>query len=87
MRVTPRAGADAIEGVADGLLRVKVRAAPADGAANKSVLRVLAAELDVAPSRLELVSGATSRTKRVVVDGVSRAALQARWPGLQTRDE
>ena len=68
-----------------GELLVKVRAAPADGAANAAVLRVIADAMDVAPSRLHLVRGATSRTKVVSIDGVAEESLKARWPGLLTR--
>jgi hypothetical protein len=71
-------------GVAGELL-VKVRAAPADGAANGAVLRTIAHAAGVAPSRLKLVRGATSRTKIVSIDGVTDAELRARWPGLLTR--
>lgn len=66
----------------DGELRVKVRAAPADGAANAALLRTIAAAVGVAPSRLQLVRGATSRTKIVSIDGATEAELRARWPGL-----
>ena len=68
-----------------GELLVKVRAAPADGAANLAVLRVIADLLDVGPSRLHLVRGATSRTKVVAIDGAAESELKARWPGLLTR--
>ena len=37
--------------------------APADGAANKAVQRLLAEALTVAPSRLALIRGHTSRKK------------------------
>lgn len=83
MRVTPRAGRDEVVGAdAGGSLRVRVTAAPADGDANRALLRTLAAALDVPPSALELVSGASSRIKRVRVHGVDAARLTERWPGL-----
>lgn len=86
MRVTPRAGRDEVTGVGpDGELLVRVRAAAADGAANAALLRTIAAAADVAPSRLQLVRGATSRTKIIAVDGVKEERLHARWPGLLTR--
>jgi uncharacterized protein YggU (UPF0235/DUF167 family) len=66
----------------NGELLVRVRAAPAGGAANAAALKVLAAALDVAPSRLQLVRGATSRVKVVSVEGVSASDLETRWPGL-----
>jgi uncharacterized protein YggU (UPF0235/DUF167 family) len=83
VRLTPRAGRDEVVGVGpDGELQVKVRAAPADGAANAALLRTIAAAAGVAPSRLQLVRGATSRTKIVSIEGVDPAELIARWPGM-----
>jgi uncharacterized protein len=82
VRLTPRGGADRVDGVDAGVLRVRVSAAPADGAANESLLRLLASELGVSRSRVRLVSGATSRRKIVAIDGISRVRLAARWPAL-----
>lgn len=64
MRVTPGARSAGIE-VADGRLLVKVRAKPMDGEANQAVLQALAAALGIAPSRIALLRGATSRDKVV----------------------
>lgn len=82
VRLTPRAGIDRIDGVVDGVLRVRVTAAPVDGAANAALVRLLAQALRVPPSAVRLASGASSRSKRVVVEGLAPAALAARWPGL-----
>jgi uncharacterized protein YggU (UPF0235/DUF167 family) len=83
VRVTTRAGVDAVDGADEaGRLRVRVRAAPAAGAANAAVLRTVAAALGVAPSRVRLVSGAGARDKLIEVSGVSRAAIALRWPAL-----
>jgi len=62
VRVTPGARREALE-IVDGGLVVKVRAKPQDGAANAAVATLLARALDLAPSRLELVRGATAREK------------------------
>jgi uncharacterized protein len=70
-----------------GELRVRVRAAPADGEANDAVRRTIAGALRIAPSRVILKSGAASRSKRIALEGVDRSAIAARWPGLLTRDE
>jgi uncharacterized protein (TIGR00251 family) len=86
VRVTPRSSRDAVEGVDDvGELRVRVTAPPADGAANAAVTRLLARELCVPRSAVRLASGATSRHKRVAVDGLAAAELRTRWPGLDVR--
>jgi uncharacterized protein YggU (UPF0235/DUF167 family) len=51
--------------IADGQLIVKVRVKADDGKANAAVLALLADALGLAPSRLELLRGATSRQKLV----------------------
>jgi uncharacterized protein (TIGR00251 family) len=82
VRVTPRASRDAVEGADDaGVIRVRVTAPPADGAANKATLKLLAKSLGVPRSRLTIVSGTASRHKRVQVKGVTKAILVERWPG------
>jgi uncharacterized protein len=68
LRVTPGARAEGIE-LAGGRVLVKVSARPHDGAANAAVLTLLAQALDVAPSRLRMLRGATSREKLVQLPG------------------
>lgn len=74
VRLTPRSRNDAIEGVErrpDGraVLKVRVRAAPFEGAANTALLRLLAEALDTPPGRVKLIGGATARIKRVGIGG------------------
>lgn len=64
LRVTPGARVPGIS-LADGRVEVKVRAKPQDGAANEAVLELLAKALGCAPSKVELLRGATSRDKLV----------------------
>ena len=52
----------------DGELTIYVRERAVDGRANDAVARLLAAHLEVPRSRVELVSGTTSRLKRFQVD-------------------
>lgn len=82
VRLTPRAGTSRVDGVVDGVLRVRVAAPAVAGAANRALLRLIAAELDVPGSAVRLASGQTSRVKLVEVDGVDAAAVAVRWPGL-----
>ena len=79
VRLTPKGGRDAIEGIehlADGraVLKARVRAAASEGEANNALVRLLARTLDVAPREVALVGGATSRIKRLLVRGDARAA-------------
>jgi uncharacterized protein len=87
VRLTPRGGRDQIEGAgADGELRVRVRAAPVEGAANEALCRLLARELHVPRSGVALERGASARTKRIRIDGVAAAAARERWPGVAADD-
>jgi uncharacterized protein len=49
---------------ADGELTIYVREQAVDGKANAAVVKLLADYLGVPRSRIEIASGATSRTKR-----------------------
>lgn len=62
VRVTPGARSEGVT-ISDGTLHVKVRAKPQDGAANDAVIKLVAQALALAPSRVELLRGATSRDK------------------------
>lgn len=62
LRVTPGARIEAVE-LGEGRLIVKVRAKPEDGKANAAVLELVARALGIAPSRLEMLRGATGRDK------------------------
>jgi uncharacterized protein len=69
VRLTPRARADRIDGVAAGRLRVAVTAPPAENQANDALLRLLSREWRVPRRDLSIVSGAKSRDKLVRIAG------------------
>src|SRR5262245_51865143 len=76
--VRPRAGRDEIVGWQGPVLRVRVAAPPADGAANEAVRALLAERLGCAPSRVEILRGHTARTKVVRVAGLAADEIAAR---------
>jgi hypothetical protein len=82
VRLTPRGGSDRVDGVVDGILRARVAAAPADGAANEALCRLIAREVGVPRSAVRVAAGATARLKILEIAGVGEAELRARWPGL-----
>jgi uncharacterized protein (TIGR00251 family) len=63
VRALPRGSKNGIQGVHDGRLQIKTTAPPADGKANKDLLRQLAKAFKVPPSQVELTSGKTQRNK------------------------
>jgi uncharacterized protein len=71
LKVVPGASRDEIAGQHGDAIRVKLRAPPVDGRANAALLEFLAARLGLRASALELVSGETSRLKRVAVHGLN----------------
>jgi len=81
--LTPRAGSDHVDGVVDGVLRAHVAAPAVAGAANQSLLRLLADELGIARRSVRLVAGASGRQKLIVVDGLEADDVVARGPGLR----
>jgi len=82
VRLTPRGGADRIDRVEAGIIHARVAAAPADGAANDALIRLLAAELGVPRSHLRLAAGAAARRKRLLLDPGDAPRLAERWPEL-----
>jgi uncharacterized protein YggU (UPF0235/DUF167 family) len=84
VRLTPRGGADRIDGVSDeGVLQARVAAPAVGGAANAALIHLLADELDVARSSVQMIAGATGRNKLIVVDGISPQEVEGRWPGVR----
>lgn len=74
IRLTPRGGRDALDGIetlADGrvVLKARVRAAPTEGEANTALIRLLAGEFGLSRSQVAIVSGATARLKTVALSG------------------
>jgi uncharacterized protein len=72
VRVTRRSAKPGIGGWRDGAdgreeLEIRVAEAPADGAANAAVIKLLAKALGIPKSGVEIVGGQTSRHKRIAV--------------------
>ncbi|HLV68836.1 MAG TPA: DUF167 domain-containing protein [Polyangiaceae bacterium] len=78
LRVKPRAGKSRVLGVRGDVIEVAVAGAPVDGVANEALVRTLSDFFDVGVRSVRIVSGATSRSKRVRVEGVSVADAEAR---------
>ena len=77
VRVQPRAARAGVDGRHGDALKVRVHAAPVDGAANEAVVAVLAEALWVPRRAVRIVAGAASRSKVVEVSGVGVPAVAA----------
>jgi hypothetical protein len=69
VKVQPGAKADALAGVVDGVLRIKLKAPAIEGRANEALRTFLAERLRTSKTRVEIVRGEAGRLKQVRVSG------------------
>ena len=89
VRVTPRGGRDAIDGIevlADrrAVIKIRVRVVAEGGAANRAVIELFADTLKVPKSSVSVASGVTSRLKQIEVAGDPKL-LAERLKGIKDR--
>jgi uncharacterized protein (TIGR00251 family) len=82
VRVVPRAGRTGVAGVREGALVVRLAAPPVGGAANEALVAFLGSLVDRPKRDVAIVSGSTSRDKRVRIHGVTVRELQAKLSGI-----
>jgi uncharacterized protein (TIGR00251 family) len=71
VRVIPRASRSGVAGTRDGALLVRLHAPPVEGAANAELIELLARLFEVPRRNVSILSGATSKHKRVKVVGIN----------------
>lgn len=71
VRAVPNARKTEIVGLHSEALKIKIKAVPEDGKANEELCTFLAHKLSLPKSAVSLRSGATSRSKTVLVKGLS----------------
>ena len=77
VKAQPRSSKAGLDGVQGDALKVRIRSAPVDGKANKELVETLAEAFGIAKSSVVLKGGETSRTKRILLRGVTPAAAEA----------
>jgi uncharacterized protein (TIGR00251 family) len=77
VHVQPRARENAILGIQGNALKIRITSPPVGGAANRELRRFLADTLDIPISRIEILSGQTSRHKMVRITGVDGDRVRA----------
>jgi uncharacterized protein len=78
VHVKPRASRSCVVGLRAGVLDVRVAAPPVEGEANAELCRMLGRYFGLAPGRVEVVSGATSRSKVIRLSGLGIEEVRAR---------
>ena len=77
IRVQPGARRTELAGRHGDEVKIRVAAPPLDGRANDVLVEFLADRIDVPPSRVRIVAGETSRSKRVLVEGARSEDVRA----------
>ena len=75
IRAQPRSSRAGLDGIIGDALKVRIRSAPVDGKANKELIETLADAFNLPKSRVVFKSGETSKTKRILLIGLTAADL------------
>ena len=75
VKVQPNASKERIVGEYNGQLKIAVTAAPEKGKANKAIIKLLAEKLGTKISSIRVISGETSREKRLFIEGLKASSL------------
>ena len=76
LRIVPRAHKNAIQGELGDALKIRLCAPPVDGAANAALVEFLSDAFSLPRARVQLLAGATSRNKRVLLAGLPAAKVK-----------
>ena len=77
VRAQPRSSRSGLDGRIGDAVRVRIRCAPVDGKANKELIETLAEAFDLPKSAVVFKSGETSKTKRILLRGLTASAVRS----------
>ena len=77
VRAQPRSSRAGIDGLIGDAVKVRIRCAPVDGKANKELVETLADVFDLPKSAVVFKSGETSKTKRLLLRGVTAEVVRS----------
>ena len=75
VKVQAGSGKDRIVGNLGGRLKLAVSAAPEKGKANKAIVELLAETFHINSSSIHIISGKTSRDKKIMIEGVTPESI------------
>jgi uncharacterized protein (TIGR00251 family) len=78
IRVSPRARTNRVVGALGSAVKIRIAATPERGAANKAVIEFLADQLKIRSDDITIITGHTSRTKRIRVAGLTAKEIESR---------
>ena len=75
VRAQPRSSRSGLDGILGDAVKVRIKCAPVDGKANKELIETLAEVFGLAKSAVVFKSGETSKTKRILLRGITAAQV------------
>ena len=75
VRAQPRSSRAGVDGLLGDAVKVRIRAAPVDGKANKELVETLADAFGLPKSSVVFKGGETSKTKRILLRGLTARSL------------
>jgi len=76
VHASPRASKNQILGLHGDALKIRLKAPPVDGKANEALIEFLSQTLGIPPRQITLLSGQTSRKKRLKLQGISASQVE-----------
>ncbi len=76
VKVLPRSSKNIVAGVSEGMLKIKLTAPPVEGAGNEMLVKFLSGKLDIPKTKISIIRGQSSRSKTILAEGLSAAALE-----------
>ena len=71
VHASPRASKTQVQGLHGDALKIRLQAPPVDGKANETLIEFLAKTLGIPQRQITLISGQTSRQKRLNLQGIT----------------
>ena len=79
VRAQPRSSRSGLDGILGDAVKVRIKCAPVDGKANKELVETLAEVFDLPKSAVVFKSGETSKTKRILLRGLTAAQVSLKF--------
>ena len=82
LKVIPSSSRDSIEGWMDEQLKIKVKAPPEKGKANKAAIKLLEKILELDKGSIEITSGATSSRKTIEINSEDNNRIEIKLAAI-----
>ena len=87
LRVAPRSQRNEAVGIENGVLKLRIQAPPAEGAANEAVIAFLAGLVKRPKSSIKVFRGLKSRNKAVRIQGIKALELKKLFENNMSKGE